>query len=316
MEPIPKCALCGSDSFDDYSLGFDYESLTCANCWKFVSCRNCKHVWLNPRPAIETLPIIYPPTYYAYDFEHRINRIAVKAKEILDRKKFGSILRHATRAPQSYIDIGCGSGRFLKLMELSGLKRSGIYGLELDEKVVLRLKEAGYQASCERVETASRIPKAGIDLATMFHVIEHVDNPVDVVQRVSEWLSPGGLFAIETPNLDSWDARLFKPTYWGGYHFPRHWHLFSPQTLRRMLEQVGLEVVSVKYTTGHSFWMYSLHHKLRYGKTPHPILAKVFNPLKSLFILGGFTAFDKFRAAIGFKTSAMLMVAKKPSQAK
>ena len=71
-------------------------------------------------------------------------------------------------------------------------------------------------------------------------------------------------------------------------------------------------MISTTYQTGHSFWMYSLHHRLRYAAHPWPRLAQFFNPIKSLPFLAAFTAFDKLRAALGCKTSAMLLLARKP----
>jgi hypothetical protein len=146
---------------------------------------------------------------------------------------------------------------------------------------------------------------------TMFHVIEHVDNPGMVIGRVRRWLSPGGVFALETPNLDSWDARLFQRTYWGGYHIPRHWNLFTPTSISRLLTNNGLEVMDTVFQTGHSFWMYSLHHAVRYkGKSR---AGAWFDPMKSLVGLAGFTAFDLIRGSLGAKTSAMLVICCKPS---
>jgi SAM-dependent methyltransferase len=146
----------------------------------------------------------------------------------------------------------------------------------------------------------------------MFHVIEHVDDPAAVVKKVASWLAPGGVFALETPNLNSYDARLFKPSYWGGYHIPRHWNLFTPDSLFELLRRAGLEPCKVLYQTGHSFWLYSFHHTLRYGKRPRPRLARWFDPLRSLPALALFTGFDKLRAALGCRTSAMLVLARKP----
>jgi Methyltransferase domain len=131
------------------------------------------------------------------------------------------------------------------------------------------------------------------------------------VRRIGDWLAPGGVLAVETPNFDSLDQRLFSDGHWGGYHIPRHWNLFTPDTLRRLLSDAGLEVLSIRYQTGHAFWMYSLHHRLRYGRRPHPRLARQFNPFKGVAPLVGFTAFDKVRGALGFRTSAMLMLARK-----
>jgi SAM-dependent methyltransferase len=221
------------------------------------------------------------------------------------------ILRHLGAAPGSFVDIGCGDGRFLRVMERNGVPRAKAYGLELDESVVKTLAGAGYPVFRERVEDCNRIPEGTIDLATMFHVIEHVDDPGRVIERVAGWLAPGGVFAIETPNLESLDRRWFQDRYWGGYHIPRHWNLFTPSTLGRLLTDHGLEVVRTSYQTGHSFWMYSFHHRLRYGQPPRPGLGRLFNPLKGLPLLASFTVFDKVRAALGFRTSALLLLARK-----
>ncbi len=311
-EEVPSCAVCGSERFATQAVGFDYELRTCRNPWRFVRCAECSHVWLNPRPSVDTLRVIYPPSYYAYNYEEQIGAIARRGKELLDALKLRGILKAAGTPPQSFLDIGCGTGRVLRAMEKSGVARPRIYGIELDQQAVDQLALAGYRAICERVEVCDQVPPASIDLATMFHVIEHVADPGAVVRRVAEWLSPGGLLALETPNVDSRDARWFGRTYWGGYHIPRHWHLFSPATLARLVADNGLEVVATRYQTGHSFWMYSLHHYLRYGAGRRG-LSRCFDPFRSLPVLLMFTLFDRLRGLAGCRTSSMLLLARKPA---
>jgi 2-polyprenyl-3-methyl-5-hydroxy-6-metoxy-1,4-benzoquinol methylase len=310
-EEVPSCPICGHNRFGTHTVGFDYELLTCRNPWRLVRCEDCGHVWLNPRPALSALPTIYPSNYYAYNYKQQINPLAVRAKSLLDGFKMGHILRRLPGPPKSYLDIGCGDGRFLKRMEQHGVARQSNYGLELDERLVRSLADTGYQVYCERAEDCQRIPANSIDLVTMFHVIEHIDDPAALVRKVAAWLAPGGIFALETPNLDSLDARWFKEAYWGGYHIPRHWNLFTPASIGRLLNSAGLRVLTTTYQTGHSFWMYSFHHCLRYGPWPHRELARWFNPLKGLLFLTLFTAFDKFRAALRFRTSSMLVLAQK-----
>lgn len=309
---IPACPVCGATESAEFAQGYDYELQTCSNLWHFAQCSGCGHVWLNPRPALSELGVIYPSTYYAYNYSG-INPIARNAKALLDRRKMAKILRSCSKRPQTYLDVGCGDGRFLKVLERLGVPRTGLYGLELDQRVVDRLRSEGYGGVfCERAEDASDIPEAEIDLATMFHVIEHVDNPSNVVRRVCQWLSPGGVFALETPNLDSLDARIFHRSYWGGYHIPRHWNLFTPSTINRLLTDSGLEVLSIHFQTGHSFWMYSLHHLVRYQGSSRPGLGKLFDPVNSLLGIAAFTGLDLIRGTLGAKTSAMLAIARKP----
>jgi len=312
-EEIPNCPVCDHVGYHPFAAGYDYELESCANRWQFVQCDECTHVWLNPRPVVSALPVIYPPHYYAYNYEATINRVARWGKAQLDRRKLQSIINSLGRRPESYLDIGCGTGRFLRSMEQYGLARQNIYGLELDEAVVEPLRREGYQAWCRRVEECVEIPAESIDLATMFHVIEHVDDPRTVMQGIARWLKPGGVLALETPNLDSWDARKFRETWWGGYHIPRHWNLFSPPTLSRLFEDAGFEVVGCRFLTGHSFWMFSFHHALKYGNPRRPGLAWWFNPFRSLPVLTAFCLLDMFRSTLGARTSAMLMIGRKRS---
>ena len=281
VEDVRLCPVCNGSEFSRLAVGFDYELRTCSNPWRFVRCAGCGHAWLNPRPAVSELGTIYPRNYYAYDYENTIHPIAVRGKAALDQLKLGSIVRALGRTPDSYMDIGCGTGRFLRAMARRGVARKACHGLDIDAKPLQSLSDDGFAVHCGRVEACADVEPCSLELATMFHVIEHVADPGQVMATVRDWLVPGGLFAVETPNLESWDARLFRERYWGGYHIPRHWHVFTHEVANRTassawprpsLPVLGLDLVSMKWQTGHSFWMYSFHHLIRYWgcNTPRP----------------------------------------------
>jgi 2-polyprenyl-3-methyl-5-hydroxy-6-metoxy-1,4-benzoquinol methylase len=313
-ESVPRCPICDSAQRQHFASGFDYEIETCSNRWEFWECESCSAVWLDPRPAVAELGTIYPPTYYAYQIEHKVSSLSLKGKELLDRLKFSQVLSVIGKPPRSFLDIGCGNGRYMDVFAKRGINKSSIYGLELSDSQVRELQARGFKAFNRRVEDCEEIPTGAIDLATMFHVIEHVADPKAVVERISAWLSDNGHLVIETPNINSADAHIFKKTFWGGYHIPRHWTLFNESSLRRLFESAGLEVISVTYQTGHSFWMYSFHHVIKY-KLRMPWLARWFVPLTGVPFLIAFTGFDIIRRLLGFRTSAMLLIARKPSGA-
>ncbi len=308
---ISVCILCSGSNLELFASGYDYEIGTCANEWKFKKCTNCEHVQLDPRPATSELNVIYPSHYYSYTMTQELISIVLKGKDFLDRLKLRNILRYLNAPPITYLDIGCGDGRYLRSIESSNnIPRSNIYGLELNKKTVENLRTEGFEVFYERVETCEMIKSGSISLVTMFHVIEHVADPVAVIAKISDWLVEGGVVAIETPNIDSLDAKLFKKTYWGGYHFPRHWHLFHEKTLSKVLRSQGIEPIHISYQTGHSFWMYSFHHFVRY-KLKWTRLSRLFDPMKGLIFLVIFTVFDKVRATLGMKTSSILIVGRK-----
>jgi SAM-dependent methyltransferase len=311
VEHVPFCPVCRCASRTHFASGYDYELQTCRNEWHFWQCGECTTVWLDPRPASSELSIIYPNNYYAYNRSKNVLHIARKGKEALDRIKFNAFLKR-TGLPHSFLDIGCGDGRYLELFEHRGISKDRLYGLDLSEEQVKQLRMRGYQAYHGRVEDCSEIPAGSIDLATMFHVIEHVADPLCVVRRIAEWLSTRGTLVIETPNLDSWDARLFKDRWWGGYHIPRHWTLFDADSLRHLFEQCGMTVQHCAYQTGHASWMNSFHHAAKYNSHfPSPRMADCFELPKGLPMLIGFTAFDLLRRTLGVRTSTILMMARK-----
>jgi len=309
--PIP-CSLCGGEDFELIAQGYDYELETCCNRWRVGKCRVCRHVQLNPRPALASLGVIYPPHYYSYDMSRSVNRVALWAKSILDLRRLNRITHSLGHVPDGYLDVGCGDAKYLAAMRRQGASLDTLIGLELDARAVEAAQKKGYRVLQKRIEDCTEIGANSLDLATMFHVIEHVADPVQCIRQLHTWLRPGGMLAIETPNLDSIDARMFGKSFWGGYHFPRHWHFFNADSLSRALTDAGFEVRKPKYVPGHSFWMYSIHHLLKYNSTlPLPRIARLFNPLRSVVIIAAFTVFDMVRATFGARTSSMLILAKK-----
>jgi SAM-dependent methyltransferase len=311
-EKVDRCVVCGGISFDTVAKGYDLDLLTCRNQWQFRQCLGCKHVQLDPRPAIDTLSVIYPSHYYSYNMEKNVGCIALAGKAALDRLKFQWLFRILGHRPRSYLDIGCGDGKYLDLLHDLGVHGSQLYGLELDHRAVETSRARGYQVFNERVEVAHSIPDSAAEMTTMFHVIEHVADPSAVIARVHRWLRPSGILALETPNLDANDSRLFRKRYWGSYHAPRHWHLFNEGSLRSLLERNGFMVEAIRYQTGRSFWLYSLHHTLRYYRTfPIATIARAFDPMKSLPMQVLATGFDLLRARLGAPTSAIMIVARR-----
>jgi 2-polyprenyl-3-methyl-5-hydroxy-6-metoxy-1,4-benzoquinol methylase len=312
--PQARCPVCGGEEARAFASGLDYELQTCANRWTFVQCAKCATLYLDPRPDEADLSVIYPPTYYAYDLSEKLHPLIVRAKAVLDALKFRAILNAIDRKPSSYLDVGCGDGRYLKHFATAKGSRQDVHGLDLPSPSLAPLRDQGFTIHEGRVEDNDEIEADSLDVITIFHVIEHVADPQRVIRQLATWLKPGGVLALETPNIASWDARLFARSYWGGYHFPRHWTLFTPDSLRAAVRAAGLEVLAIKYQTGHSFWLYSFHHWLTYReKGANAALGDVFDPLRSKIALAAFTAFDIFRRTLGFRTSAMLLLARKPA---
>jgi SAM-dependent methyltransferase len=91
-------------------------------------------------------------------------------------------------------------------------------------------------------------PRPGLDLVVLFQSLEHVPDPVAMLQNCGSLLRKGGSLVVSVPNLDSWQAR-FSGRSWLHLDVPRHQHHFSPSTLKYALEKVGLKVVRARFVS-------------------------------------------------------------------
>ena len=305
-----SCGLCGSDRSEPFSESYDYEYQTCSNIWKFVKCLNCSCVYLNPRPDRKSLESIYPPNYYAYNYNESITAVARRAKEWLDTFTFRSILKELELELSTFLDIGCGNGRYLKAMEQRGLSKQNIYGIELHGGIARELCDEGFQVFATPFEEVNDLPEGEFELITLFSVLEHLAKPHEILLKVKNLLKPGGLLVFEVPNIESVNAHIFRNHYWGGYHTPRHWHFFSQTIIKDISRLLGYKIKRIKMTTGHSFWLWSVHHYFRYSLGWDRI-GKLLNPGKCLPGLVLMTAIDLVRARFMSQTDNMLVFLEK-----
>ena len=127
----------------------------------------------------------------------------------------------------------------------------------------------------------------------------NVADPVNVLRHLRSLVSHNGVVLVKTPNVDSLDARLFRHSNWGGYHCPRHWVLFTPQSFADAARGAGLTVRSWRYTQGAPFWAVSTLAWLdEMGVTSINAQRPAWqHPLYAPFA-AGFAAFDFLRRPI------------------
>jgi hypothetical protein len=88
-------------------------------------------------------------------------------------------------------------------------------------------------------------PSERFEVVSMFHVLEHVEDPVGILRHLRRAVvSEDGALVIQVPNYAAAERRLFGRR-WFGLDAPRHLLQFDATTIRTALEQAGFEVVSV-----------------------------------------------------------------------
>ena len=302
------CTLCGSEHHSDIvATGSDFEYETSPVEFSFVSCSKCGHVYLNPRPTIESAPVIYPKNYYAVAGAHK-----KQAWSVLGRVKDTVVGRRIEKLvmdlppDSSILEAGCGDGSLLMALRKRrpDLRLSGL-DLQISDDTRRRMSALGIDAMEGALEDAR--PDRRFDMVVMNQVIEHLWHPRKGLLKANALLRPRGVLSISTPNLDGYDRRLFKARAWGGYHFPRHLNLFTSESLRRLVEECGFQPLRVVNLTAPLVWTASIHNYLTVKHWPGRWIFRDSN----LLALGLATAVDIIASHLGKITSNQQMIAEK-----
>ncbi|HEY6563464.1 MAG TPA: class I SAM-dependent methyltransferase, partial [Pirellulaceae bacterium] len=287
LEPA-LCCLCGIEDVDPIGVGEDFEYRTCRDTFLAVRCRRCGMVYLNPRPAPSEHPRIYPDHYHAFDFRPEGWGIVYRVRRWLEARR---ALRwcHGLPPTARILDVGCGDGFHLKLLRDFGHPDWSLEGVELDPRAVAAAERSELKIHCGKVEDLD-LPRDTYNLILLIMTIEHVSDPVRLVGALARLLAPGGRLIIVTDNASSPDFHVFRGRHWGGYHFPRHFHLFTRATLSRLAELVGLRVEHIVTPLSPVNWVYSVRNWIDDWGGPR-WLVRCFS-LSSVPALAWFTLWD------------------------
>jgi 2-polyprenyl-3-methyl-5-hydroxy-6-metoxy-1,4-benzoquinol methylase len=157
--------------------------------------------------------------------------------EAFDRRRL-ALLRPLAPVPARLLDVGAGRGRFVATARAAGYEAEGIEpsgrGVEAASAIGVPLRHA-------TIDQAS-IGAESLDAVTLWHVLEHLDRPVEALARIADWIRPGGALLVGVPNLASVQARLGGERW---YHLdvPRHRVHFTVSGLHALLRRSGFEVV-------------------------------------------------------------------------
>jgi SAM-dependent methyltransferase len=259
VEPA-RCPLCPGAEEVPLAVGEDFEYRSSPDTFLAVRCRSCGLVYLRQRPTAAELDRIYPPSYHAFDFSAENYGLAWRVRRRLEA---GRMLRFCRGLPRGarILDVGCGDGFHLKLLRQYGDPSWQLEGVDPSYLAATAARRAGFLVHEGSVESLA-LDRDRYDLALLIATIEHVPDPVGVLRAIRARLRPGGRVAIVTDNTAAWSHRLFAGRYWGGYHFPRHFHLFDPPTIRRLAELTELDVTSLRTMVSPVNWVYSIRNAL------------------------------------------------------
>ncbi len=150
------------------------------------------------------------------------------------------------------LDFGCGAGGFVSKAQTMA---KSIAGVELEQRV--------HEYWAGKITLYKGLQDAGkdYDLITAFHVIEHIEDPAQILKELSACLSVNGRIVIEVPSSDDALFTLYENEGYQNFgYWNQHLYLFNPETLRQLAKKAGLKVITVKQIqryplSNHLYWL-------------------------------------------------------------
>lgn len=226
------CNLCGGEHVDVLA-----SASRSGKPLRTVICKDCGLVWSDPLPH---------DTRSYYEDEYRVDykgTFTPKPKHILRAGKVAlsrrGMLTNYLSEPKKVLDVGTGGGEFAYLLKTLGHEVSGIepnrgyceyskqeYGLAIQNGFIQDIEQ----------------PPASFDLITIWHVLEHTENPSAVISKLHSLLKPGGILVVEVPTVEA-TCQAPKSTFHEAHIFN-----FNLDTLRKLGEKLGFVEVEHKYS--------------------------------------------------------------------
>jgi SAM-dependent methyltransferase len=294
LEAVP-CCICGRTDGAPVGVGEDFEYRTSGDSFLARRCRECDLVYLDPRPTESELARIYPDNYHAFQFNESDFGIVYKVRARLEARR---LLKACRGLPSDarIIDIGCGDGFHLGLLQQFGDKGWQLEGVDLDPRAIEAARRRRLEVHEGTLEDLT-LSESHYDLALLIQTIEHVANPPALLKAVRRILRPGGRILLVTDNTDSLDFRLTGSRHWGGYHFPRHFNLFNRKSMRELARSADLEVETLETMMSPVNWTYSVRNAIDDWGAPRWLVDQF--SLSTPLSLTSFTMLDTVLTAAG-----------------
>jgi SAM-dependent methyltransferase len=260
-----RCILCGSSdlqvlwqaAFTDEPVQTEIRKSGYANnplnflkgaSFRRVRCQKCEMSFCQDVLTDEWLKVLYEKWICGEQIEtleavkgfSKADMGAHYVKHCLRLRKLMGAHKTATLR---LLDFGCGDGHFLQVSSSLGFKSVGIDFSDSRQNRAFPSDKISLYANLGQL-CQSPDGQLPFDAITLFQVLEHLSNPLEVLRSLADWLSPTGFLIVEVPDCQSVTGIPKNSEDFSKVNPLEHVNHFTPDTLTRMCQRAGFTPVA------------------------------------------------------------------------
>jgi SAM-dependent methyltransferase len=236
------CKLCGADQFRPWLVGVPQLGSRTPSRFAIERCGGCGLLQTRPEPLPAELQEAYGPAYTWKNSTSFLGRLESLYRQLLVRYDQARAVQCAARLAEGnkLLDVGCADG-----LVVAEARRVGLvaHGIDRPDVPLWPGCDPAWRGAGD-IETLDQPPESW-DVVSLFHVLEHLREPLTLLAKVHAWLRPRGVLVVQVPNASSFQARLFRAR-WNSLDIPRHLTHWTEATLTRALRETGYEVAVIR----------------------------------------------------------------------
>ena len=215
-----------------------------------------------PQPEEQKLSEYYKTEDYISHTDSKRNLLekAYHVVRNISLKRKLKLINSFESEEKNLLDVGCGTGDFLKVAQLNNWQVSGI---EPNEQA----RQIANQKTNNMVfetEQLSNFEKHSFDVISLWHVLEHLPKLHEHISILKNLLKVNGTLFIAVPNHASYDAKYYE-NFWAAYDVPRHlWH-FNQTSISKLFESNNMQVVKTHPMKFDAYYVSLLSEKYKSG---------------------------------------------------
>jgi 2-polyprenyl-3-methyl-5-hydroxy-6-metoxy-1,4-benzoquinol methylase len=229
------CPLC-----HDSKANLLFSTKTSFQEFGVVQCRLCGLTRTYPLHSDESIYAHDSSDYYgkqANKFGFIFQMIRNKTME-LRAKYYLTMLPVSVKRPK-ILDVGCAEGRLLNAFLKHGCE---CWGIEHPSYPARRLLNSDRITYLQDDFQAIDFDKGTFDIIILWHVLEHMDDPLLTMQKLCKWLTSNGVLIVAVPNFSSMESRAFRQI-WFSLDIPWHNYHFNEKSMAYLMEKCRLRVI-------------------------------------------------------------------------